>query len=120
MRRQEPTPESARGAESATELERPVLGALCMETSEGPVKALARSLLADYPWREAVHAAVFEIVMSFPAARADLLREQLPARLTRRGFPDFDIACLFDRAPCSEKEAAEWIRRLRELPEEKR
>jgi hypothetical protein len=56
---------------------------------------MARRLLAKYRWQAAAHEAVFQIVMSFPSPRAETLREHLPARLTRRGFPDFDFEALF-------------------------
>jgi hypothetical protein len=117
LKRQEPTPEARPAVESAAELERRVLGALCLGTRDGPVKELARSMLAGYRWREPVHAAVFDVVMSFPASSAAALGEQLPARLTRRGFPDFDTAAWFALPQGSRQEAAEWMRRLRELPE---
>lgn len=113
----EPSLKSGRGVESAVELERRVLGVLCLGAREGSVRELARSMLAHYRWREPVHAAVFDIVMGFPTSSAAALGEQLPARLTRRGFPDSDVAAWFTSPQCSKKEAAEWMRRLRELPE---
>lgn len=118
LNRQEPTPKGEPQVELAAELERRVLGALCLGTREGSAKELARSILAAYRWREAVHGAVFDIVMSFPASGAVVLGEQLPARLTRRGFPDFDIAALFASPQPSQEEAAAWMRRLRDLPED--
>ncbi|HEY6291779.1 MAG TPA: hypothetical protein VI455_09505, partial [Terriglobia bacterium] len=83
------------------EIERRVLAALCRGTEEGPVRESARQLLADYRWREPVHQIVFEIVVRFPSTSTGALREQLPARLTRRGFPDFDFASLFNAPPGS-------------------
>jgi hypothetical protein len=120
LNRQEPTREGEPAIESAAELERRVLGALCLGACEGPIAELARSMLAGYRWREPAHAAVFDIVMSFPASSAAALREQLAARLTRRGFPDFDVAAWFALPQCSEREVGEWMRRLRELPEDDR
>lgn len=49
--------------------------------------------------------------MSFPSQSAPNLREQFPARLTRRGFPDFDFVELFS-APPDFEQAEEWIRQL--------
>lgn len=113
-----PAPESGGGVESATEIERRVLGALCLGAREGSIKDLARSMLAGYHWRDAIHAAIFEIAMAFPSSSAAALKEQLPARLARRGFPDFDVAALFASPPGSTKEAVRWMHRLRELPED--
>jgi hypothetical protein len=76
------------------------------------VRARARQLLADYRWCEPVHQTVFEIVMSFPSASTGALREQLPARLTRRGFPDFDFASLFNAPRGSRADAEHWIEHL--------
>jgi hypothetical protein len=111
------SPESAApaAAHSPRELERQLLCALCQGGSEDWLKESARSLLSAYRWSDPTHQALFEIVMSFPAASAAALREQLPARLTRRGFPDFDLELLFASTPPSAAEAEQGMRRLREL-----
>lgn len=77
------------------------------------MREAARRQLADYVWYEAAHQALFEIAMSLPASNARVWRDQLPARLTRRGFPDFDFAALFAEAALSPAEAEECIERLR-------
>lgn len=75
------------------------------------MREAARAWLASYAWSDAAHRAVFEIVMSFPSPSAAALREQFAARLTRRGFPDFDFVELFRGSPeCAEVE--EWMRQL--------
>jgi hypothetical protein len=114
---QEPTSEAPRD-ESRAALERRVLRALCQGTGQGSVKALARSVLAGYRWRDPVHAVVFDLVMSFPVSDAAAVKEHLPARLTRRGFPDFDLAALFSSPQPTHEEAATWIQRLRQFPED--
>lgn len=109
-------PDSPGAADSLLELERQVLRALCQGGREGLLQESARSLLSAYRWSDPVHEALFEIVMSFPAASAAALREQLPARLTRRGFPDFDLERLFALTPPSAAQAEQGMRRLRENP----
>jgi hypothetical protein len=98
-------------AESRIELERRVLAALCSETQGRSVREAARATLGSYAWSDAAHRAVFEIVMSFPSPSAAALHEQFPARLTRRGFPDFDFVELFAASPHL-AEAEEWMLQL--------
>ena len=117
MSRHEPDSEATRSAESPAALERRVLKAVCQGAGDGSVRTLARSLLARYRWRDPVHAAVFDIAMSVPLNPA-VLKEQLPARLTRQGFPDFDVAALFASPPPTCRQATAWMRRLRKLSED--
>jgi hypothetical protein len=99
-------------AQSRSALERQVLAALCAGTREGSVREMARKHLAAYAWSEAAHQTIFEIVMGFPSAGEAALRDQLPARLTRRGFPDFDFDDLFACPQPSDAQAEEWMRQL--------
>jgi len=101
---------------AVSETERRVLKALCQLPREVRARDLARQLLAAYAWREAAHQAVFEIVMSFPSTSTQALREQLPARLTRRGFPDFDFEALFESPAPRAKEAQAAMEQLRDSP----
>ena len=87
----QPNPEEA----DAPSLEFLVLRVLCSAGTEPEARETARRSLADYRWREPVHQAVFDVIMSFPSASSHALREQMPGRLTRRGFPDFDFESLF-------------------------
>ncbi len=96
------------------ESERLVLRALCQGALEGPVRSLARRYLASYQWLEPVHQVIFEIVMSLPTDSPQLIREQLPARLTRRGFPDADVDPMLRGPLLSRSEAEQLMRRLRE------
>jgi hypothetical protein len=96
----------------SNELEQCVLRALCEENGQSDRRELARSCLAGYRWREPVHRAIFEIIMSFPSPSSQALREQLPARLTRRGFPDFDFESLLDPAGFAPEEFEQLVRKL--------
>jgi hypothetical protein len=87
---------------SRIELERAVLRLLCQSGGGPSLRNRAREILSGYQWSDDAHQATFEILVSFPTAGQEVLREQLPARLTRRGFPDFDFAGLFNaQAPSS-------------------
>ena len=105
----EATPEAA-----LADLERRVLRALCSENSEPEGSEIARRVLGSYRWHEPVHQAIFQILMSFPSASSRALREQLPGRLTRRGFPDFDFESLFESQESKSQELERLIARLRD------
>jgi SOS response regulatory protein OraA/RecX len=94
------------------ELERRLLEALCNDGAGKQEREAARRCLADYRWCEPVHQAVFEIIMSFPSTSSQSLREQLPSRLTRRGFPDFDFESLFHQPEFAPDEFERLIRKL--------
>ena len=92
--------------------ERRVLQALCQATPQGSVRATARDILRTYRWREPLHHVIFEVVLSIPTEVPEVIRAQLPARLTRRGFPDVDIEDLFKPHGLSKEEAERLIRQL--------
>jgi len=96
------------------ETERRVLRALCQGTPQGAVRATARDVLQAYRWREPVHQVVFDVVLNIPTDLAELVRSQLPARLTRRGFPDVDIDDFFKPHQLSKGEAERLMRELRD------
>jgi hypothetical protein len=98
---------------NSEELERRVLEALCNDGAGKQEREIARRGLADYRWREPVHQAIFEIIISFPSLSSQALREQLPAQLTRRGFPDFDFESLFDHPEFAPNEFERLVRKLR-------
>lgn len=105
-------PEDPLSEDVLVKVERKVLSAVCREAYEGSVRDSARELLAGYEWRDAAHQAVFDIVMKFPDAAAEVLRDQLPAKLTLRGFPDFDFDSLFDVPMPPDAETELWMRKL--------
>lgn len=100
--------------DSKVVLERRILTALCAGTRDGSVREAARGQLAAYPWSDAAHQAIFEIVMGFPSTSVAALRDQLPARLTRRGFPDYDFAALFVGPAPAQADFEEWMKQLRD------
>ena len=74
------------------QLERLVLRLVCQQPA---ARELGRNHLQPYRWRDLVHSVIFEIVTSMPPVSEEELRQQLPARLTRAGFPDFPWEELF-------------------------
>lgn len=89
--------------------ERQVLQALCHGAS-GNGKAL--DALRGYRWREPLHQALFDLLNDMRGAVPELIRDQLPARLTRRGFPDFDFAQWFQPQPLTRDEIERLTRLL--------
>ncbi len=92
--------------------ERRVLGVLCQGTAEGSARETARRHLRDYRWREPLHQVVFEVLMAMPGDAPALARDQLPARLTRKGFPDVDWEQFFEPHSLSLEEAGTLMREL--------
>ncbi|MGH9447448.1 MAG: hypothetical protein ACRD3O_17195 [Terriglobia bacterium] len=93
-------------------LEQDVLRVLCQGTAEGPVRELARAALQHYQWREPVHQAIFEALLAVPCESSETIRAELPARLTRMGFPDVDWEKLFEGSLLSRPEGEDLVRRL--------
>lgn len=85
------TRDSTRTETSTTAREREVLRALCAVELSSKERERALSSLAKYRFRDAHHQIFFDVLREIPSASPALLRERLPALLTRRGFPDFDM-----------------------------
>ncbi len=68
---------------------------MCQGCADGALDEASIRRLENYAWSEAEHEALFRALAGAPAAPAVRLREWLPARLTRLGFPDFDCEDLF-------------------------
>lgn len=94
------------------ELEWELLRALCFEALDGNLKRDLLALLAQYDFSDPIRQAVFDEGNTIGWDRAGVLREALPARLTRRGFPDVDFEGLFAPPPPSAEQALEWAREL--------
>ncbi len=90
--------------------EKLVLAALWSKEQNESLRRSARRLLSGYRWSEPVHQIVFELVMKAPLSRRDILKSGLPALLTRRGFPDYDLSWL-----STEVSSEQAIASLREL-----
>ena len=98
--------------QSVVENERQLLRALCQGAFDSRANL---NTLRNYRWREPLHQVIFEILISMPGSNPELLREQLPAHLTRRGLPDFDLSW-FQPNALAEKDVERLIKRLNNLP----
>jgi hypothetical protein len=97
--------------DSKAKLEMLVLCAVCQGTPQGPVRDAALRLLKDYRWREPVHEAMFRCLAQLSAAN---FRDELPACLTRKGFPDVDWNALFDPQALTKDEVERLMQELRD------
>jgi hypothetical protein len=79
--------------ESVLQSEYSLLTVLCQ--AGAPMRAKTAARLRDYRWASSLHGALFDVIATFPRQRVARLREELPAQVTRRGFPDFESGQLF-------------------------
>lgn len=95
-------------------LERELLRALCArETSNGERQAVL-ACLREHAFADAVHREIFEALRDAGERNIDLVREQLPERLTRRGFPDVDFESFLAPLAPAAATVSELIRRFEE------
>lgn len=70
------------------------------------------SRLRGYAFRRVEHQVLFDCLRTMPLDRPELVRELLPARLVRAGFPDFDLVPFFEAGEVSKEEAQQMCREL--------
>lgn len=97
------------------EIERQVLQAMCQGTAEGSVLELGKRTLVRYRWREFLHQVIFEVLAGLPGDFPGVIREQLPARLTRKGFPDVSWEDFFRPHALAKQEVERRMRQLADL-----
>ncbi len=95
----------------ATELT--VLRAMCTGTPEGTVWDKGMLLLGTYPFRDTVHQLIFETLQEINTDLPDIIRKQIPQRLTRKGFPSVPFENFFVPHGLGGTEAVEQMRQLR-------
>ncbi len=82
--------------EEILEAEQVILRSLCQQPFAQTQRKEIIRILTGYTWQSGEHQILFEALHQPQAASAERLREQLPAILTRKGFPDVDFASYFD------------------------
>ena len=68
-----------------------VLRALLSNTLSARERKKLLTLLTNYRFADPLHQLIFEAVGERPGEKPGRLREELPARLTRKGFPEVDF-----------------------------
>lgn len=72
-------------------------------------------LLAPALFQDLLHRVAFEEIQTAGAIPAARLREALPARITNRGFPDFELSEFLGKDTATESEIEELFRSVLEL-----
>ncbi len=98
-------------AQRTLELERLVLSLLCQPPGDASRTKLEQQI-ATYAWRNHDHQIIFEVLCEIRSKDPQVIREQLPARLTRKGFPDLDVETLFEPLGLDGRSTRELIRSL--------
>ena len=86
------------------ELEKNTLRLLCSVLIKSGTRAEICKLLDPVVFQDPLRRAVFEEIRLLGSIDSRRLRELLPARVTNRGFPDFDLNELLAPHQVSEKE----------------
>jgi|YelNatPaOPRAMG01_1025707.scaffolds.fasta_scaffold33340_4 hypothetical protein len=97
---------------TAREIEKTVLHLLCAGAAEGPVKDALVPLLCDYPWQNPLHQAIFNALDAVPGDSPATLRQLLPAKLTRMGFPDVEWEEFFAPPSLSRRESMALVKQM--------
>jgi len=87
-----------------TDLEKNTLRFLCSVLIKGGTRGEICKLLDPTVFQDPLRRAVFEEIRELGAIDSRRLREQLPARVTSRGFPDFDLHAFLAPHEVTEKE----------------
>ena len=89
-----------------------LLQVLCNGRSRTQTREELISQLRMYAFRSVEHQVLFDCLQAMPLDRPELVRELLPARLVRAGFPDIDLEPFFEAGEVSEEEAGKMCREL--------
>ena len=95
--------------ESGLHLEKLILRVLCAGTPQGSVKDTLPPLLQAYKWQSTLHRAIFNAIVAFPSDNPKVLRQLLPAKLTRMGFPDVEWDEIFAPPSLSKDDAVALV-----------
>jgi len=100
---------------TTTELELTVLRALCVLPGGTATSAKVANELKAYRWKHADHLVIYEALMEISSADRQALRRELPAAVTRMGFPDINWERFFaaNATPISPGRIFELIRELK-------
>ena len=107
----------AGGIEKQKELERRTLRLLCSVLLKPVTRVELARLLDAELFIEALHRTVFEEIAAIGAVPSAKLRELLPARITNRGFPDFDLKEFLAPETASEAEIEKMFETLLKMIE---
>jgi len=93
-------------------LEELAIRVLCLGTPQGSVKEAVIPLLHNYQWQSQLHQVIFKALAAIPSDDPSILRDLLPAKLTRMGFPDVEWETFFAPHSLSRDESLDLVRRM--------
>jgi hypothetical protein len=93
-------------------LERRILHALCVGANSPDDWDHLAGRLAGYRWLGSDHKVVFEALRAIKSRDPKTRRDELPAQVTRMGFPDVDWKPYFEPGDGRELNLEDLIRRL--------
>jgi len=89
--------DGARDARIAAE--RRLLAALCQGSIAADARGEVVQRLSKHAFGDPEHELIFRALAKIPSGDAEFVRAALGLRLTRAGFPEFDLVPFFDSAP---------------------
>jgi len=104
--------------DSRERLEKDALLLLCSDLISPATRVRLSGQLAHYGFCSDLARVVFEEITALGEIPARRLRELLPARMTNRGFPDFELNQFLGRREGMSDEIEKWLQSLLELIEE--
>ncbi|MFQ5778036.1 MAG: hypothetical protein ACE5IP_08510 [Terriglobia bacterium] len=93
--------------------ERRVLQAMCTGTPQGTVWDKGMLLLGPYPFQDVIHQLIFDTMQEINTDLPEVIRQQLTARLTKKGFPAVDTERFLAAHTLNGREAVELMKKLR-------
>jgi len=102
------------GGEEITAMELAVVRALCTGVLQGSTRQQVLRWLDTYAFRDVIHQLIFDTVREIRPEPPELIRQQLPARLTQKGFPEVDFEKFLTPPGLSSSEALELAEKLRD------
>jgi hypothetical protein len=102
------------------QLERDALRLLCSDLIPPATRVQLSGQLADYRFSQDLNHVVYEEIAALGETPARRLKEQLPARMTNRGFPDFEVNEFLGRCEGMDDEIDKWFESMLALIEEER
>ena len=92
------------GREEELKKERQALRLLCSNLIRAGTRVELCNLLDSSLFEDHLHRVAFEEIRAAGAVPAKRLREELPGRITNRGFPDFELPEFLGKDLASEEE----------------
>lgn len=90
--------------------ERRLLAALCQGSIVGAARGEVLRRLREHAFGDAEHEIIFRALAKIPSGDAEFVRTALGLRLTRAGFPEFDLETFFAAPAPAAAEVAEILR----------